>query len=772
MADRHILYKLVPALQWQKIVNAGDVDRGVIEVSSDVTITSDNVSTYNGNLLYYDHTAGTFNLNLGNDIFTIGDKLYVKHFGGSGRVTIATHDTGLIDGEVDITLGSDNGVELQYIGSNNWQITASHSAGQDMQDNYVDGITRQGRVITFTRTGDLDDITLTIPISQEFNTVTEFYFGEQFFYEGALYQIATASWLGTRDQIPSRPVTPENIDVHYVRTSTNPTAPFFKITENALIETKESDINLQNNDSDKLFKWSKDNLGVASGGFIDDPTPRVATAEATISTNSERIEILEDAAESTRRDGTLRDEIPSSSTGFPEVYISDSTHMYISFTNLSSFPGYDFTLDVINEIEDGAQIIIHSTVGERRAVFELNGNFDFETQISGLSGARYRRYAGTYSENTLTAADVDTRVEIVLTKADFSSNFVTRQEYNQHLHRFVNIGAREFNFIPSGTSYGSYDGNGWFLATQPGDPSELSFSAKVDKGMAENIFRANSRIVGADTLYDIYFGEENGTLEYMLTYKIDSEVNFSDAVRIIGKVVAVVDGDGNSLLTSGFPVAADEPLHLLTPNNENNFESLFLEVDRKQDREVVVMHTSGGSYTIKNGLIDGDANPINMESIDGTFDGTIFYHSNNIWVWQGNSWRQIRDSRVGSLITRVDTLEASRIDVLKLDSDGGTDNGALTVGSPRQINMPTGVNVTDYDLAYIMWATSTGGVFVPSEPIEISTELQSGDFYDVFNISRNKSVRVGNVNNDQVSINNTSTLVENVYVKWIVLQRI
>ena len=588
--------------------------------------------------------------------------------------------------------------------------------------------------------------------------------GESFYFDGAIYEIAVDEW----DPSEATPeFGDETIDQFLFETS-NPTGPLIPITLKDVTELNDIEQALSDGDSGKMIQLSR-NLGRVGLTIVDNIMPalntRLTTAESDIDTAEQEIDLLQESTETRAFDATLRDEVPTSSTAFPEVYISSPTRVYISFTQETSFNGYGFTTDVINKIANGVRLIVHSTLAERRAVFEFTGQFDLETQLSNLINTRYRRYFVSTIENNLTAADVDNRVELVLQSADFSTNFVTRSEYNAHLFRFINVGAREFNFIPSGTSYGSYDGNGWFLATQSGDPSELLLSIKVDKGIPQNLILSNPQTVGSDTIYSAYFGTESGDLEYNIKFRLDSTTDFSSAVRFIGKAVAVTDAAGTDLIASGdFPTAADEPLFLLVANPDESFQSVVQAVAGKQDASYTVMNSDGDTYTVSNGHILGTANPVSLAVTDGTYNGVVFVFSRNAWFNQNGNWVQIQDPRTGPLQTRVN---AADIDVTVVDAKGGTSDGVLASSSSRVITVP---DMNQWDTVTVYVSNNTTNFSTPIDPIDLSA-FTSG-FTDVDSVDGTRMIRLGRVSNTELSIINLSSSTATLYIDKIVFTRV
>ena len=98
--------------------------------SSSFTVNSSNINEFVNGGFVFTNSTGNVDLNLGDDLFSEGDELIVKHSNQNGTATIIPHTGGGVDGQSSIVLSAFDSYTLKYTSSNNWLVIASSGVSQ------------------------------------------------------------------------------------------------------------------------------------------------------------------------------------------------------------------------------------------------------------------------------------------------------------------------------------------------------------------------------------------------------------------------------------------------------------------------------------------------------------------------------------------------------------------------------------------------------------------------------------------------------------------
>lgn len=121
--------------QLESFVGSNRVNKSAIEnivntVSSNLTISTLNVSSFVNSTLLCTNTSGELAISINDNVFASGDTITIKQFATTTPTTPTvkiTQTNGTIDGQTDYTITQGMAVTLQYIGTNVWRVISTQT---------------------------------------------------------------------------------------------------------------------------------------------------------------------------------------------------------------------------------------------------------------------------------------------------------------------------------------------------------------------------------------------------------------------------------------------------------------------------------------------------------------------------------------------------------------------------------------------------------------------------------------------------------------------
>ena len=141
----------------------GSTAQQLISVTSDLTIDSSNVDTYEGNIVYIPSSyvgANDITITVTVDLNFVS--IDFVNFAPSRNMILESTGSGQINGQASVTLEPTHGGRLVDEPSAGGEYHLIFQSTDD-EDNYVDSVTVSGQTLTLGRTGTLPDLTATLP---------------------------------------------------------------------------------------------------------------------------------------------------------------------------------------------------------------------------------------------------------------------------------------------------------------------------------------------------------------------------------------------------------------------------------------------------------------------------------------------------------------------------------------------------------------------------------------------------------------------------------
>lgn len=236
--------------------------RTAVTTNTNITATSANWNDYKNRTVVATNTTGAIGFTVGSGVAAVGDKITLKHFGGTGSVSFS-QTSGFIDGTSSVGVGNNSAITFECVAGNTWRQVAEFEA--TMNANGVTSWKEPVRAatttnITLSGTQTVDGVAL---VANDRVLVKDQTTGSQ----NGIYRVNAGSWTRTTDADSDAEVV-SGIATIVTEGTTNGDAIFI----------------LSTNDPITLLTTSLtfDRIGTMNDGVVNSITSSISGSDATI----------------------------------------------------------------------------------------------------------------------------------------------------------------------------------------------------------------------------------------------------------------------------------------------------------------------------------------------------------------------------------------------------------------------------------------------------------------------------------------------------------